>query len=304
MRLALAIFTLGVGAAVAATSVWMPPSSSVDDFAVVTDVAAGGVAVVSVPGRRLPPDTGTSTPRFFGTGLNAPVPTATQVVEAPVPMPAPASWNTVVLPEPKQAVRPVAHVVTGSIAAPRDLPRQELVRDIQRELKRVGCYAGDVDGDWGAGSKRAVRSFMDRVNSSLPTEAPDMIQLTLVRGYSGIACSNGAVVAAPLTAKSNRPTDERPLAIRQPQGATSISTAPVAPAPATSASVSASVVVPLEGRMAMGGPPVPTGTEIQAPAVSAVPPPVAKPRSQHASDRPQTSARRKSDRAWTGNFFN
>ncbi len=69
-----------------------------------------------------------------------------------------------------------------------DEQRQNLVRDLQAELKRVGCYDGEPNGQWGAASKRAMASFTERVNASLPFEQPDFILLTLVQGHKGRAC--------------------------------------------------------------------------------------------------------------------
>ncbi len=69
-----------------------------------------------------------------------------------------------------------------------DEQRQSLVRDLQAELKRVGCYEGEPNGQWGAASKRAMASFTERVNASLPFEQPDFILLTLVQGHKGRAC--------------------------------------------------------------------------------------------------------------------
>lgn len=67
-------------------------------------------------------------------------------------------------------------------------PGERLTRAIQAELKRVGCYTGDVDGDWGPATRRAMQSFNDRVNASLPTSQPDYILLTLLQGHTAQAC--------------------------------------------------------------------------------------------------------------------
>ena len=53
--------------------------------------------------------------------------------------------------------------------------RRELVRDLQRELKRVGCYDGEISGTWSPGSKKAMGAFTERVNATLPLEEPDYI---------------------------------------------------------------------------------------------------------------------------------
>jgi hypothetical protein len=69
--------------------------------------------------------------------------------------------------------------------------RRELVKDLQRELKRVGCYEGDLTGTWSATTKKAMASFTDRVNATLPLEEPDYILLTLVQGHTAQACGKG-----------------------------------------------------------------------------------------------------------------
>ena len=68
---------------------------------------------------------------------------------------------------------------------------------VQRELARIGCYTGAVDGSWGAGSKRAMGAFVGRTNSSLPVEEPDHVLLALVQNYKG-SCKTGTVRVAAL----------------------------------------------------------------------------------------------------------
>lgn len=69
-----------------------------------------------------------------------------------------------------------------------DDARRELVRDLQRELKRVGCFEGEATGTWGPTTKKAMTAFTERVNATLPLEEPDYILLTLVQGHSAQAC--------------------------------------------------------------------------------------------------------------------
>lgn len=84
-----------------------------------------------------------------------------------------------------QDSRPVAGPATRE-----DLTRS-LTVDLHRELKRVGCYAGDLSTDWTAASKKAMKSFLERVNARLPVESPDHILLTLVKGHATEACGKG-----------------------------------------------------------------------------------------------------------------
>src|SRR5215468_8498856 len=70
---------------------------------------------------------------------------------------------------------------------------------LQRELARVGCYDGEINGVWTPATRRALKAFMDRVNAALPTEAPDRIQLALVEAarerVCGVACPVGETLA-------------------------------------------------------------------------------------------------------------
>jgi uncharacterized caspase-like protein len=60
--------------------------------------------------------------------------------------------------------------------APRPAPstyssdHAEIVRAVQRELKRVGCYPGAIDGKWGAGGKEALRQFTRLAKIDLQTD--------------------------------------------------------------------------------------------------------------------------------------
>ena len=93
------------------------------------------------------------------------------------------SWSTVVSSQP---------ATQGKLKSskPGDAEtRAVLASDLQRELKRVGCYSGEVTGSWTPSTKRAMSAFMERVNATLPVEEPDYILLTLVQGRTTNACS-------------------------------------------------------------------------------------------------------------------
>jgi Putative peptidoglycan binding domain len=69
---------------------------------------------------------------------------------------------------------------------PRD--REAIGRQLQKELKRVGCYEGQLHGVWTTSTRQAMQTFIDRVNARLPTREPDGILLTLVQGYHDKVC--------------------------------------------------------------------------------------------------------------------
>ncbi len=116
----------------------------------------------------------TTAPRVFS---------ATAPLAPPAAAPAPATtWTAVVTSEPN---------AQGNLKSSRPgdyETRAQLAGDLQRELKRVGCYGGEITGSWTPSTKRAMSEFMDRVNATLPVDEPDYILLTLVQGHAAIAC--------------------------------------------------------------------------------------------------------------------
>ena len=74
----------------------------------------------------------------------------------------------------------------ATLAMPHD--RASLVRELQRGLKRVGCYEGEVSGVWTQQSRSAMRAFTGRINAALPVDEPDGVLLALVQGHKDKAC--------------------------------------------------------------------------------------------------------------------
>lgn len=89
---------------------------------------------------------------------------------------------------------PVAPAVRGerlrSVTPTDVMARAGLVRDLQRELRRVGCYSGAMSGVWSPASKRAMSAFTERVNASLPVEEPDYVLLSLLKSQPGLVCGS------------------------------------------------------------------------------------------------------------------
>lgn len=95
-----------------------------------------------------------------------------------------ATWSAIVTAAPAQG-----RLMSSKPGDRRT--RVQLTRDLQAELKRVGCYGGEITGAWSHSTKRAMRAFMERVNATLPIEDPDYILLTLVQGHVAQACGVG-----------------------------------------------------------------------------------------------------------------
>ena len=93
-------------------------------------------------------------------------------------------WQTVVATKSNTAAR----AVPATLEPTDPNSRYKLVVELQRNLKRLGCYWGRIDGSWGPGSKYAMKMFTERVNATLQTDRPDYVLLTLLQGHSGKSC--------------------------------------------------------------------------------------------------------------------
>lgn len=98
---------------------------------------------------------------------------------------------------------PDAPHITGTDLSPDAVTLPEnLAEGVQQELKRVGCYANKVDGDWGAGSRRALGRFFDAVKSdSKETEPTAEVFVALTKAPEK-TCKPEPVAAKPATKKS------------------------------------------------------------------------------------------------------
>jgi hypothetical protein len=97
--------------------------------------------------------------------------------------------------------------------------RAALARALQRELKRVGCYGGDISGVWTTSSRTAMKSFIERVNASLPIDTPDTVLLSLVQGHRERACSAPCPVGQTATESSTcLPNGVTAKAVREAPG--------------------------------------------------------------------------------------
>jgi hypothetical protein len=164
------------------------------------------------------------------------------------------------------------------LAPPRD--RASLVRELQRGLKRVGCYDGEVSGVWTQRSRSAMRAFTGRINAALPVDEPDGVLLALLQGHKDKACgmpcppgeglaADGRCLPNAVLAHAGRPTAPPPAAIERSQPSTTAtstggwaSTTTVAPP---------EPMPPPEGRMSLAGPTSP-GTVTRPTSVDAYAP--------------------------------
>lgn len=196
-------------------------------------------------------------------------------VEA-LPAPAPPVTAQVWPTEVVATSPPAAPKKTAVPSKPTGEAHRVLTRNIQRELKRVGCYAGDIDGEWSPATRTAMKSFNDTVRVPFPVAAPDYILLTLLQGQTSLACikpdpSITASVPQPKTATKPQSADPLPpratavITPRLQQKQVAQPTQPAAVEVIATTPMAVPTAAPIPGRMAIGAPPA--RIEPQAPAL-------------------------------------
>ena len=76
----------------------------------------------------------------------------------------------------------------GAQASPAAKLTDDLARDLQAELKRVGCDPGNVDGVWSDKAKRALAEFARLSKVTLPNEGATSEALQAVLRQKGRIC--------------------------------------------------------------------------------------------------------------------
>jgi len=174
-------------------------------------------------------------------------------------------------------------------AMPTDFP--SLAREIQRELRRVGCYRGEINGLWTAQTRTAMKAFVDDANAVLPVDQPDQVLLSLLQGEHGTACgpscpagqqqtADGACVAATVATNSATVTGSIDRKESEPMESVPVAAAvaPHVPTPPLTAREPDNYTAPLPvaepplETAALDNPSAPSATESNL-----VPPPVVSP---------------------------
>jgi len=79
------------------------------------------------------------------------------------------------------ALAPAVQPPAASAAGPAP---GEIVRSLQTELRRVGCFAANIDGDWNANSRRALENFnkFSGMKVDVKMATPDAVDAVKQRG--------------------------------------------------------------------------------------------------------------------------
>jgi hypothetical protein len=193
------------------------------------------------------------------------------------------------------SLRPRWLIIDAPTANLRSEDDYVLTKELQRQLRRLGCYSGEMNGTWTPSTLRAMQTFMNRVNAVLPLEQPDRILLALLQSHPDKTCSK------PCLSGENPSPDGRcvPSAITSPPLKTGALTRPKAQSLITG--WSAAETTSLEDNIPKLPPARPSGPPVIAtvkpapvPKSVALPPKPALPRSMVATanrERPRSLPR-------------
>jgi hypothetical protein len=231
-------------------------------------------------------------------------PIASATARAAEPIPA---FSAPVVVTIAQRASEASSVPSRATAIPRD--RDALARELQKELKRVGCYDGELNGAWTPSTRRAMKAFTDRVNATLPVEEPDAVLFVMVQSQQDRVCGKPCPVGqgisedgrclpnailAKATKKGPLPT-ERPAPAVTGWSTTITAATPASPPVVTAGPAAASP--PTAGRMALAGP-----TTETAPPGAALPynasPPAAAPNPTLRPPAPPNRVVQRSEASW------
>ena len=230
----------------------------------------------------------------------APPSPRTETAPATSPPPATIAPPTVAPQKLRPGVPPAVRVAEAPLRLPvgesaatasPPLDRPALTREIQRQLKRIGCYQGDVSGVWSPAVRQAAKALTDRVNASLPTDQPDPVLLAMVQGQAAGTCAagcpqgesraaDGRCLPAAIVAnagKQRTPTASAQAGRAQVGHAQTRQAAKTRPSASTPATAGDTVAPPSpDGRMSLAGPKADMSRQArvrpQRPRVASTPP--------------------------------
>ena len=180
---------IGIGTATYLTFVPDRDQAASDKLASLVRIAADGSRAVSASRTEREATRDSASPKFIadketlGAGHKPPEPGRINLAQAPN-----AERGQVAPPTPSAAESGQRR---SSVKPVDDESRRSLSRSIQVELKRVGCLDSEPDGVWNSSTRNALKTFIERINASLPVNEPDYILLTLLQGHTNRVCGKG-----------------------------------------------------------------------------------------------------------------
>jgi uncharacterized caspase-like protein len=88
----------------------------------------------------------------------------------------------------KPASQQMAALMPPAQTDPAAQPASDVIKQLQSELRRVGCNTGGVDGNWNEGAQRSLSLFNKHAGTTLDVKAASLDSLDVVKGKNGRIC--------------------------------------------------------------------------------------------------------------------
>jgi len=124
---------------------------------------------------------------------------AVEAANAPAEQPVAATEQETAAPTAPQQATEVASLEPAQAATVPATGSFDNAVLLQKELQRVGCYGGRLDGDWGRGSRRAMERFNSLARTAYSVDVPASATIDGIRAVTSQVCI--ATATAPLPAK-------------------------------------------------------------------------------------------------------
>ena len=121
-------------------------------------------------------------------GDNAAPAEAPASTPSPAASPSPPAEATKVATAGGKAAEETAPEAAIEAPLPASATRQELAQDMLSELKKLGCYFGGINVDWGPRSRLALDRFNRHAALELPLDEPDQASLDALKAWKGTHC--------------------------------------------------------------------------------------------------------------------
>ena len=93
------------------------------------------------------------------------------------------------IPAAQPAVTPPAADKSVTMASLNPAPsKDEITKSVQSELRRVGCYTGNIDGDWGSASQRSLSLFNRSAGLKLDVKTANTDALDAIKQKTSRVC--------------------------------------------------------------------------------------------------------------------
>lgn len=135
------------------------------------------------------------------------------------------------LDQPKDRARLIGEDVTPPEMNLPEMTDVELAVAVQTELQRVGCYRMTIDGDWGNGSRGALRTYFERAGQAPLGTEPTPEILLLVRESDEDICPAPVAARQPARQQQARPRQQQQQATPRAQPQQQAAPQPQQPAP-------------------------------------------------------------------------